>query len=90
MAERALERVDVIRSGAVARAISLPTGAQASLRIPLEGLEPGEFVYLRVLQVDGGAAWSSPYFVGADADADAEADAKLSESSGTSRPPSSR
>ena len=30
---------------------------------PVEGLEAGERVYLRALQRDGGAAWSSPFFV---------------------------
>ena len=26
-------------------------------------LEPGEYLYVRAVQEDGGAAWSSPFFV---------------------------
>ena len=61
VAESPLERVDLIRSGRVAE-------------IPLEGeldwtherqiprLLPGEYHYVRVIQADGGAAWSSPIY----------------------------
>ena len=28
-------------------------------------VEPGDYVYLRVTQLDGGRAWSSPFFIGA-------------------------
>jgi hypothetical protein len=30
-------------------------------------VEPGDYVYLRVTQLDGGRAWSSPFFFGAPA-----------------------
>jgi hypothetical protein len=30
---------------------------------PIAGLESGEYVYVRVVQTGGGAAWSSPFFV---------------------------
>ena len=33
------------------------------LEEPIEGLEGGEYLYVRVVQADGGAAWSSPFFV---------------------------
>ncbi len=58
-----IERVDVIRSGAVVQ--SLPGEGRRDWGEPLvlEGLRPGEYVYVRVIQEDGGVAWSSPAFV---------------------------
>ena len=29
----------------------------------LQDLSAGDYVYVRVIQQDGGAAWSSPFFV---------------------------
>jgi len=58
-----LERIDVIRSGSVIE--SLPAGGLDDLAATLE-LEPlavGEYVYVRAVQLDRGAAWSSPFFV---------------------------
>lgn len=56
-------RVDLVRGGEVAE--SVPGGGEGELRFSREirDLESGEFVYLRVVQDDGGAAWSSPFFV---------------------------
>ena len=31
--------------------------------LPLEDLQAGEYVYLRILQEDGSLAWTSPFFV---------------------------
>jgi hypothetical protein len=58
-----LERLDLIRSGAVA--VTVPCDGQRtfSWQHQLEGLRPGEYVYVRAVQVDGGAAWSSPIFL---------------------------
>ena len=40
------------------------TGSRAlRVREPLADLESGEYVYVRAVQADGGAAWSSPFFV---------------------------
>jgi Protein of unknown function (DUF3604) len=56
-----IERIDLVRTGAVAR---LPGDLGLSLdferSIPMLG--PGEFHYVRILQSDGGVAWSSPIF----------------------------
>jgi hypothetical protein len=57
-----LERLDFIRSGLTA-SVELPEATfdwQGEREIP--NLAPGEYVYLRVLQVDGGMAWSSPFY----------------------------
>jgi hypothetical protein len=58
------ERLDLVRGAQVADATSLAGEDEASLAFGLTALEPGEFVYVRVLQQDGHAAWSSPFFVG--------------------------
>ena len=57
-----LEMIDVIRSGAVVDQI--PAGGiwDLATTIELEGLAAGEYVYVRVVQTDDGAAWSSPFF----------------------------
>ena len=34
-----------------------PFGAE-----PVPGLEGGEYLYVRAVQIDGGAGWSSPFF----------------------------
>ncbi len=67
-AEGPIERVDLVRSGEV-EALPLPgvPGAwQLRSEHTLRALKAGEYVYLRVVQQDGGAAWSSPFFVDED------------------------
>jgi hypothetical protein len=59
-----LERVELVRSGKVADAIALEGRLEATLASEVEDLAPGEYVYVRAVQRDGGAAWSSPIFVG--------------------------
>ncbi len=60
----AIERIDFIRSALTA---SVSGDGERDLdgerRIP--NLMPGEFLYLRVVQSDGGAAWSSPFYADA-------------------------
>ncbi len=58
-----IDRVDVIRSGTVVE--SLPGEGRRDWGGPLalDGLTTGEYVYVRVVQEDGGVAWSSPAFV---------------------------
>ena len=50
---------------------SIPRSSDLRLLRPLSdffrkevigGLEPGDYLYLRARQTDGGAAWSSPFF----------------------------
>jgi len=57
-----LERVDVIRSGAVADSAAIE-GRSGDLSANLPGLRSGDYVYVRVVQEDGGMAWSSPFFL---------------------------
>ncbi|MDF1799109.1 MAG: DUF3604 domain-containing protein [Planctomycetota bacterium] len=74
-----LERLEVIRSGKVVRFLDAahlsPSGPGGpggppdfSATLPLEDLgladlEPGEYVYLRVVQGRTGLAWTSPWFI---------------------------
>lgn len=59
----ALASVDVVRSGVVAASIEPEDRAEVLLAYPVRSLRPGEYLYVRVIQRDGGAAWSSPYFI---------------------------
>ena len=61
VAPEVLERIDVIRSEREIESIGCDA-ARCSASLSLDDLEAGEYLYLRVLQTDGGAAWSSPYF----------------------------
>jgi hypothetical protein len=56
-----IERIDLIRSGRVA---AIEGGEALSLEIErtIPRLQPSEFHYVRIIQVDGGVAWSSPIF----------------------------
>jgi hypothetical protein len=58
-----IERVDVVRSGAVVASADAEGKADLLLGYPVRGLRAGEYLYVRVVQRDGGAAWSSPFFV---------------------------
>lgn len=57
-----LERVDVIRGGTIVWTAGRPGGSSTRVRLPLAPLARGEYVYVRVVQRDGGLAWSSPIF----------------------------
>lgn len=59
-----VERIDLIRSGRVARVAG--EGAMSiDLARTIPGLAPGEFHYVRIVEEGGGTAWSSPIFVDA-------------------------
>jgi hypothetical protein len=58
-----LERVDLVRGGKVARTFAGTGATEMRLTEPVAALAPGEYLYVRAVQRDGGAAWSSPFFV---------------------------
>jgi hypothetical protein len=62
VAEAPVEKVDLVRSGKVVRSFA-GTGPELRLTEPVPGLARGEYLYVRAVQNDGGAAWSSPFFV---------------------------
>jgi len=58
-----IQRIDVIRSGAVIEQIPGDGSREMNVVLSVTGLERGAYVYVRVVQQDGGLAWSSPVFV---------------------------
>jgi len=62
VAEAPLERVDVIRGGAVAESVGAAGRMVFELQRSLAELQPGEYLYVRAVQRDEGAVWSSPYW----------------------------
>ncbi|MEW6071014.1 MAG: CehA/McbA family metallohydrolase [Planctomycetota bacterium] len=61
--EAPLAYVDVVRRTGVARHEVPPETWHFEATLELEDLAAGEYVYVRAVQVDEGAAWSSPFFV---------------------------
>jgi hypothetical protein len=61
VAEAPLERIDLVRSGE-REAQPLDGEIEWSGDRLIPPLRPGEYHYVRVVQRDGGAAWSSPIF----------------------------
>ncbi|MGH0036709.1 MAG: CehA/McbA family metallohydrolase [Myxococcota bacterium] len=57
-----IERIEVVRSGEVAARIDGEGQRSFAGELELPGLAAGEYLYLRVVQRDGGAAWSSPFY----------------------------
>jgi hypothetical protein len=55
--------VEVVRSGELVAGLAGDGSLDFAAAATLDALAPGEHVYVRVLQVDGGTAWSSPIFV---------------------------
>ena len=57
-----IDRVELIRSGGQIDRLPAPGVREWSMQQRIPRLEAGEYIYLRVVQVDGGAAWSSPIY----------------------------
>jgi hypothetical protein len=62
IAETPLERVDFVRSGKLEDSAALSGELEVMLDREVKELAPGEYVYVRAVQKDGGAVWSSPIF----------------------------
>lgn len=62
-----IERIDVIRRGESPASIAGEGRREIAGAVELPALREGDYLYLRVVQADGGAAWTSPFFaVGSD------------------------
>jgi hypothetical protein len=61
VAEAPLARIDLVRSGHISR-IPLDGELEISFERAVEGLASADYLYVRVIQRDGGAAWSSPFY----------------------------
>ncbi|MEM7352995.1 MAG: CehA/McbA family metallohydrolase, partial [Acidobacteriota bacterium] len=57
-----LSRVDVIRSGQVVEAYDCQGERECAFGADFPDLTAGEYLYVRAVQGDGGAAWSSPFY----------------------------
>ena len=57
-----IERIDIVRSGLVIESVDCGKELRCSFGIDFASLEANEYVYVRVDQVDGGMAWSSPFY----------------------------
>lgn len=68
-----IERIDVIRRGEPRGVIPGDGKRELSGSVDLPPLRAGDYLYLRVVQADGGAAWTSPFFGVAQARDDASA-----------------
>ncbi len=60
--ESGFDRIDVIRGPAVVHSIPGEARVRIGFTEELRDLRPGETVYVRAVQSDGGVAWSSPFF----------------------------
>jgi len=58
-----LDRLELVQKGQAVLRQELEGELELRGRLPLEGLQKGDHVYVRVVQRDGGAAWSSPIFI---------------------------
>jgi len=58
-----IEAVEVVRDGALYEPLSGDGRTDFTGTLTLEDLKPGEYIYVRVVQQDGGMAWSSPIYV---------------------------
>ncbi len=62
IAPGALERIDIVRSGGVMESFDCRGERECAFGAELSDLAAGEYLYVRAVQIDGGAAWSSPFF----------------------------
>jgi hypothetical protein len=58
-----IARVDVIHNREVVQTLDGEGRREVTARWTVPPLDPGDFVYVRAVQQDGGAAWSSPWFI---------------------------
>jgi len=58
-----LDSIDLIRSGRPVESIPCEGAETCHFSRELPDLAAGEWLYVRAVQIDGGAAWSSPFFV---------------------------
>lgn len=57
-----IDRVDVVSSAGEVVAVDCGRAPRCRFDHPLPEMAEGDFLYVRVVQVDGGAAWSSPFY----------------------------
>jgi hypothetical protein len=55
--------IDIVRSGQIVERASCDGQSECTLTRRFSDLRSGEYLYLRLIQEDGGMAWSSPFFI---------------------------
>jgi hypothetical protein len=58
-----LERIDIIRAGNAVDSLPCGGAREVTFTHPVNDLTAGGYVYVRVVQTDGGLAWSSPVYL---------------------------
>jgi hypothetical protein len=58
-----VETIDIVRSGRILERVPCEGRRECSLARSLGDLRSGEYLYVRLIQEDGGMAWSSPFFI---------------------------
>lgn len=58
-----IERIELVRSGKLEKTVEGGEHWDVETAFELQNLAANEYLYVRVVQADGGAAWSSPIFV---------------------------
>lgn len=61
VAPEPIDHIDIIRNGAVEEYV-IVKDTIARVQRSIRALAAGEYLYVRVVQANGGAAWSSPFF----------------------------
>ena len=57
-----LRQLDLVRSGEVVEEFDCGGVTVCEATFPVLNVDSGEYLYVRAVQTDGGAAWSSPYY----------------------------
>jgi hypothetical protein len=55
--------IELVRSGKIVESLPGEEHWDVEAAFQPEDLAAGEYLYVRIVQEDGGAAWSSPFFV---------------------------
>ena len=63
-----VERVELVSEGGVSGSLDPEGRRDLAFEVTVPDLPAGSALYVRVVQTDGGAAWSSPFFIGAEED----------------------
>jgi hypothetical protein len=58
-----IAKIDLVRNGAVVETIDCERRRELRIERTVRDLTSGDWLYVRVVQIDAGAAWSSPFFV---------------------------
>ena len=58
-----LQQIDLIRSGEVVERVDCGAQTVCAATLPVLDLTSGEYLYVRAVQTDEGAAWSSPFYI---------------------------